>query len=268
MEKELKGVTQDQMVKAAQEFGVDLDAAINYLTVHDPDADGQAAEPDFLTEVTQGLKVDSSDQRDAEAADAVEYDHTQRCAAFEIYLFSSITNCVSIIVSWVCAFVFEQYYLMGVTGYAWYWASQITTVGNYKYLKVVGRGSSGLEVRWNVESDKQCFWSTKIAYSNIQSFRRTDCGGQSGCDKTAVSFNGNGCKCFKCCKVCENQDLIVFELNESFVWNNCCGLKTGMCQCCNRTISKIVVSTDDLKGLADFLQSKGIKEDGQNTADI
>ena len=86
----MKGVTQEQLVKAAQEFGVDLDAAVNYLTEHDPDAGDQVAEPDFLTEVTQGQKVESNDKREAdlESGNEETYEHTQRCAAFEIYLFS------------------------------------------------------------------------------------------------------------------------------------------------------------------------------------
>jgi len=270
VETDLKDVTQEQLVKAAQEFGVDTDGAINYLTKHDPDAGDQVAEPDFLTEVTQGQKVESNDKRaaDLESGGKETYEHTQRCATYEIYLISGILNVIGLIVAWTCAFVFEQWYLMGITGANWYWASQLCSAGFWKFLTVKGNATE-LKFRWNVaESSDSVWWTRTVRYDEMESFtRRPGCGSGETCSKNVLTMSGNGCTCFPCA-VCKNQDVIEFELKKDEHWNCCSGGKkegccASWCRCFDQSIDTVRVSTDDLKALGDFLLQKGVKEKDQ-----
>eukprot|EP01084_Bolivina_argentea_P148996 260364_1 len=61
----LKNVTLEQLIKAAQEFGVDVDAAASYLAADDPDNGGDIGEPNFLTSIAHSGKVDSVDKKQA-----------------------------------------------------------------------------------------------------------------------------------------------------------------------------------------------------------
>ena len=59
----LKDITEIQLVKAAQEFGTNTDAALNYLAYDDPDGDDNIGEPNFLTELGHSNKVHSIDKK-------------------------------------------------------------------------------------------------------------------------------------------------------------------------------------------------------------
>ena len=64
------------------------------------------------------------------------------------------------------------------------------------------------------------------------------------------------------------QDVIVFELQESFTWNCCYGPDVDSWEWCDRSIVYIRVSTEELNGLGQFLLARGIKEGGQETKEI
>ena len=62
-DEKLKSLTQDQLVKAAEQYGVDVDGAYKYLAETDPDGGDDVAEPNFLTELGKGNKVVSADKK-------------------------------------------------------------------------------------------------------------------------------------------------------------------------------------------------------------
>ena len=59
----IKNVTKEQLIKAAQEFGANVDGAASYLTVDDPDKD-DIGEPNFLTSISHSNKLGSIDKDD------------------------------------------------------------------------------------------------------------------------------------------------------------------------------------------------------------
>lgn len=60
----IKNVTNEQLIKAAQEFGVDTEAAVNYLSFDDPDSGDNIAEPNFLTSLSHSEKVGSINKKE------------------------------------------------------------------------------------------------------------------------------------------------------------------------------------------------------------
>merc|ERR1712154_67350 len=59
----LKNVTQQQLIKAAEEFGTNVDGAVNYLAYDDPDKGDDIGEPNFLTSLSHSNKVGSVDKK-------------------------------------------------------------------------------------------------------------------------------------------------------------------------------------------------------------
>lgn len=62
----LDNVTQEQLMKAAQEFGTNIEGAVNYLKFDDPDTGEEIGQPDFLTEISHQPKLNSVDKKDAQ----------------------------------------------------------------------------------------------------------------------------------------------------------------------------------------------------------
>ena len=193
------------------------------------------------------------------------YDHSQRSPLFETYLVIGSINCCAIVIAYVLAPIYKLWWLYGALSSNWYWVSFLCSARYYKYLNISDEQKESLKIAWDHPNER---WSIQIKYTNISSFKRitssvTKCNGC--CAKQTLVINANGgCPCCSCiCRSCDNTDMIQLNLTTMLVYN-ACGRHRGTCcycQCANRSVSAIKVSTDNLNGFVDHLSSKGISEE-------
>ena len=203
----------------------------------------------------------------------MSYSHKQQSCLYEYCLIYGSISIVAIVAGFTASFMTENYYLIACVSGFWYGATLLCQANKLKFLQICDNNNESLKISWNVPETKPSY-HVELKYENIKSYSRT----QGSCSSTmcyccsnndgkllVINANGTGESCSCCCNgKCNNLDMIQFNLSTPYNYN-CCGCKKdSSCysQCCENNAEVIRVSTDDLNGLTQFLQSKSIEEVG------
>ena len=179
------------------------------------------------------------------------YTNAQENPSYAGDICCGILSVVSIITAFVCSFVFEMYWYIGIVGGFFGSAIKLFRIKRYKYLFIRDIDGQSLRIEFGVYSKDH---SIVIPYTNIVSVRKlresdfTCCCGCGSC-------NDDGCTCgydttiinankgYGCCNSRNYEHLIDISLKQP--WKQC-GTK----------IFRVRVSTNDLDNLVDFLSKQ------------